>query len=386
MLKKFFQATETAPSTAQKIELLQHYQLQVFQGHIEVDPQQIKIIAQLQQLQNNLTHRQHFLNTHSAKRWLGNKPQPCRHIYLYGDVGTGKSMLMDLFFKHCPLRKKRRVHFHAFMQEVHARIHVLRQQNHPQLIPALAKEIHQHAELLCFDEFQVTDIADAMILGRLFTHLFELGLVLVLTSNQHPDQLYQRGLQRELFLPFIELIKSAADVLELNNQQDYRMKHLRAFHRRYFFPLNEYADYLIHQSYAKLTNDAPKTAGRLNLLARTVKLTAIHADIVLATFKELCEQPLGAADYLVLAKQFSTVILADIPRLELEQRNAAYRLMTLIDVLYEHKVKLICSADVTAEELYPYQENLPEFKRTISRLIEMQSEAYLLGQYQPISA
>lgn len=377
MLKRLLRsaATTVTPSVTAQTALLQRYQQQVEQGHIEMDPKQVQVIGYLQHLLDNLSSRRRFLRSTSTSR----------HIYLYGDVGTGKSMLMDLFFDTCTLNKKRRVHFHAFMQEVHARIHSLRQQKHPQLIPALAQEIFQQAELLCFDEFHVSDIADAMILGRLFTQLFDLGLVLVLTSNQPPDQLYLNGLQRELFLPFIGLIKSASEVLELNNQQDYRLKHLLAFQRRYFFPLNEYADYLIHQSYAKLTNDAAKKPGKLNLLGRSVKLTAIHADIALATFEELCEQPLGAADYLSLAREFSTLILADIPRLEYEQRNAAKRFMTLIDVLYEHKVKLICSADATAGELYPYQENMPEFKRTISRLVEMQSEAYLQSRYLPDS-
>lgn len=374
---------KSAATETETPALLQGYQLQVVQGHIEANDNQIQVIGHLQQLLEQLQLKQQYDKQSAAHRLLQAKPKPCRHVYIYGDVGTGKSMLMDLFFAHCPLAKKRRVHFHAFMQEVHARIHTLRQQQHPQVIPVLAQELYQTSELICFDEFHVADIADAMILGRLFKQLFALGLVLVLTSNQHPEALYANGLQRELFLPFIAELKASADIVELNTQQDYRLQHLLAFHRRYFFPLNEYADYLIHQSYAKLTNDAPKKPGAIHLLGRRVTLASIHADIALATFMELCEQPLGAADYLEIARQFSTVILADIPKLQLEQRNAAKRFMTLIDVLYEHKVKLICSADVTAAELYAYPESMPEFKRTVSRLIEMQSEAYLLSRYQP---
>lgn len=364
-------------------DLFDYYQQQVAQEHIQADDAQLLVIAELQQLLVNLSHYQHYHQSPFTRKILLNKPQPCRHLYIYGGVGTGKSMLMDLFFEHCPVLKKRRVHFHAFMQEVHARIHSLRQLKEHDVIGALAAEIYQNSELLCFDEFHVADIADAMILGRLLQQLFDSGLVLVVTSNQHPDQLYANGLQRELFLPFIARLKASADILELRTGHDYRLSHLMAFQRRYFFPLNEYADYLIYQSYAKLTNNAPKRPGTLNLLGRSFTITAIHSDIALATFNELCEQPLSAADYLIIAKQFTTLILADIPKLELEQRNAAKRLMTLIDVLYEHKVKLICSADAAINDLYPYQETMPEFNRTLSRMVEMQSEAYLQLAHQP---
>lgn len=357
--------------------LIQRYQAQIIQKHIHYDAAQVAVLEQLQRLLDCL-HGQRIYDVKSrTQKLFAAMPLPCRSLYIHGAVGGGKSMLMDWFYTACPMQKKRRVHFHAFMQEIHARLHVLRQANHTDLVLVLAKELAASVQVLCFDEFLVKDITDAMLLGRLFKHLFALGLVVVITSNCHPDQLYADGLQRELFLPFIQLLKDASVIASLDSQQDYRLQHLSAFRQRYYFPLNEYADYLIHQSYATLTNDAPKHTGEITLLGRTVKLTAVQGDIVLSSFTQLCGQPLGAADYCQLALQFNTLILADIPKLTITKRNEARRFATLIDVLYDHHIKFICSADAPAEALYCMEEGAVEFQRTVSRLIEMQSLRYL---------
>ncbi|NOT83665.1 MAG: cell division protein ZapE [Methylococcaceae bacterium] len=359
------------------IFLIQRYQEQIAQKHIHYDAAQVVVIEQLQALITTLLLRQTYETKSRTQKLFSAAPSPSQSLYIHGTVGGGKSMLMDLFYTACPEPKKRRVHFHAFMQETHARLHVLRQGNQTDLIKKLAEELAASVRVLCFDEFLVNDITDAMLLGRLFKHLFALGLVVVITSNYHPDNLYANGLQRDLFIPFIQLLKQTTIIIELNNTQDYRLQHLLTFRQRYYFPLNEYADYLIHQSYVKLTNDAPKRPGKIHLLGRTIKLTAVQGDIALSSFTELCGQALSAADYLQIACQFSTLILADIPRLTAVKRNEALRFSTLIDVLYDHNIKLICSADAPAEELYCADAGMFEFKRTASRLIEMQSEAYL---------
>lgn len=305
--------------------LLDRYQLQVSQQHIHYDAAQVAVIAPLQTLLEHLVMQAAFQKKSIAQKLFVKPPLPAKNVYIYGSVGCGKSMLMDLFYDACPLENKRRVHFHAFMQETHTRLHVLRQTKHADLMTVLAKELSASAHLICFDEFFVKDITDAMLLGRLFKQLFALGVVVVITSNYSPDSLYENGLQRELFIPFIQLLKQTSNIVALKNDQDYRLQHLLTFRQRYYFPLNEYADYLIHQSYSKLTNDAPKRPGELRLLGRTVKLTALHGDVVLSTFKELCGQALGAADYLQLAVQCNTLILADIPRLTVTKRNEAIR-------------------------------------------------------------
>jgi cell division protein ZapE len=304
---------------------------------------------------------------------------PCaesKGVYLHGDVGRGKSMLMGLFFDQCPVSPKRRVHFHAFMIEVHAFMHEWRKGHAGDPIIALGRRIRESAKLLCFDEFHVTDIADAMILGRLLSALFESGVVVVATSNRHPDDLYKNGLQRQRFLPFIELIKQRTTVIKLDGAKDYRLAHLRALATIYHTPLGEAADAFVADSYAELAQGAPATASRLRVNGREVVLPAVHGDLAMASFRDLCETPLGAADYLELACDFSTVILYDIPRLTPDRLNEAKRFATLIDSLYEHKVKLICTAEVPPEELYTSGEGAFEFERTVSRLHEMQTERY----------
>jgi cell division protein ZapE len=303
-------------------------------------------------------------------------------LYLYGGVGRGKSMLMDLFFAQAPIEKKRRVHFHAFMLEVHDQLHRWRQEKPKQvdLIPALAEKLSAECTLVCFDEFHVTNIADAMILGRLFTALFERGVVMVATSNWAPDDLYKGGLQREQFLPFIALLKEKLDVLELGGSRDYRMARLKDM-SVYHYPLGDLAARQMREIFARMTDDEPPIAAALTVQGRKIEIlrqvSNAHGRVAWFDFDELCAQPLGAADYLAIATHYDVVLLDHVPRLNADRRNEARRFMTLIDELYEHKVTTIIAAADKPERLYPSGDGAFEFERTISRINEMQSVDYL---------
>lgn len=357
-------------------KLLSLYSTQVSQGYIQHDIAQVEILDHLQKLLEYLFRVCSQSNQSFFKKLLSSNPDKIKSYYLYGDVGRGKSMLMELFFEACPIAQKRRVHFHAFMQEVHGFIHQWRQNNRGDPIQPLAKKLRQDTLLLCFDEFQVNDITDAMILARLFGALFDLGIIMVATSNRHPDDLYKGGLQRDRFLPFIALLKENANISKLQAKEDYRLAHLRSLSTTYYSPLDENADNFLRQSFNELTNHAPMVPGSIHVQGRQVTLSTIHGDIAMTTFNELCGNPLGPADYLEIACDFSTLLIADIPHLSPENRDEAKRFVTLIDALYEHKVKLICTAEVNPNELYPTGESAFEFERTVSRLMEMQSESY----------
>ncbi|MDO9168601.1 MAG: cell division protein ZapE [Methylobacter sp.] len=377
MLKKTVRQTASKQSQV-KLDLLeQQYNALVAQGRIQYEPAQITALHHLQTLLDNLKAAVEYQQKSALHKLFLPPPASYQSLYIYGNVGRGKSMLMDLFFDACPISQKRRVHFHAFMLEVHAFIHQWRKKNNTDAILALAKHIRGSELLLCFDEFHVSDIADAMILVRLFHRLFELGIVVVVTSNCHPNELYHDGLQRELFLPFVRLLQQKADVIKLVAKQDYRLSHLHALKTAYYYPLDEQAAKFVRQSYNELTNFAPLKPGIVEVLGRKVVLSAIHGNVALTSFDELCMHALGPADYLEIGNRFDIVILADIPKLTIEKCNEAKRFVTLIDALYEHKVKLVCTAEVPAQELYTDGEGLFEFERTVSRLIDMQSESYL---------
>ncbi len=307
-----------------------------------------------------------------------------RGVYLHGGVGRGKTMLMDLFFDAVQLERKRRVHFHAFMQEVHKAINVANRETEgsDDPIPVLARQIAEEACLLCFDEFHVTDIADAMILGRLFEGLFTEGVVPVMTSNRHPDELYKGGLNRQLFLPFIEIINDRLDVVSLDGPQDYRQLFLKQA-RLYHTPLSPAAEAELGRAFERLSGGGALEPVTLHVQGRALSIPRAAKGVARLSFAELCEQPLGAADYLTLATAFHTIVLGGIPRLGKEKRNEAKRFVTLIDVLYEHKVHLICAADAPPSELYQAGEGAFEFARTASRLTEMQSEDYVSERHVP---
>ena len=382
MLKIFFQP-ETTPEQFPDLSglLEKQYIRQVAQNHIRHDHAQFIALQHLQTLLDNILATVIYDQKSVMHKLISPPPEKCQSLYIHGDVGRGKSMLMALFYEASPIQQKRRVHFNMFMLEVHAFVHEWRQQNKSDTITALAKKIRASTLLLCLDEFHVTDIADAMILERLFSKLFESGLIIVITSNRHPDDLYLGGLQREQFLFFTKLLQKESQVIKLVAKEDYRLMHLHTLETTYYFPLDADADEFALQTYNEFTNSAAMQSGVLEVLGRKVILSAVHGDIALTSFEELCVRPLGSADYTEIARQFSTLIMAAIPKLTPEKRNEAKRFMTLIDALYEHKVKLICTAEVPAQELYTEGDGAFEFRRTASRLIEMQSEGYLQSKH-----
>lgn len=308
-------------------------------------------------------------------------------IYLWGEVGRGKSLLMDLLFDAALTMPKRRVHYHAFMIDVHARIHRWRTENKDDSatkdpIPPLAAALAKEARLLCLDELQVTDIADAMILGRLFTALFGLGVRVVFTSNRRPDDLYLHGLQRDRFLPFIALIHARLRVMELASAEDYRLRQLKAMQEVYIVAPPVESRRRLDEAFVQLTQGAMPEPLSLDVQGHVLHVPACHGDVARFGFDDLCVKALGAADYEAIAQEFTTVLMDDIPQLSPEKRNEAKRFVTLVDTLYEHKVKLICSAAAAPDALYPTGDGSFEFARTASRLMEMQSESYLAASHK----
>ncbi len=341
---------------------------------IEHDSAQSEVLMELIALSHVLLH---YRPKSKFSEWLSKPHKAPPGLYIWGDVGRGKSMLMDLFFDYVGVEKKRRVHFHAFMLEIHRRLHALRQIKAEDPILRVAHEIAKETWLLCFDEMQVTDIGDAMILGRLFSELFNRGVVVVCTSNRPVDDLYKDGLQRERFLPFIALFKEQLKMIELAGEQDYRLKHLKSLKTTYATPLNKKSELFLSEAFKELTHHSIPETRTLQLKGRLLEVKKTCGGVAWFSFPELCEQPLGAEDYLEIARCFHTVLLANIPVLGKEMRNEAKRFVTLVDALYEHKTKLIATAESLPQELYPTGDGSFEFARTASRLIEMQSENYL---------
>lgn len=365
--------------------MLQEYQQLIQDGIIVTDAAQRRVARRLHALQVELESFKPSVKKRGifSKIFSSSQQENTPHgLYIYGDVGRGKSMLMDLFFTNVNFPSKRRVHFHAFMLEVHAKLYAWRtanKDNHDagDPIPDLARGIVDESMLLCFDELQVSDITDAMILGRLFTHIFELGGIVVATSNREPKDLYKDGFQRDRFEPFIELIYDMMEIEELDSLHDYRLQHLKSFSTVYFTPLGKEAEKFLAKSFADLTQNARPRPETLMVQGRHLTIEKTASDVAWCTFSQLCEEALGAADYLEIASEFSTVLLDGVPALTKEQRNEARRFVNLIDALYEHRVKLVCTADIPPQEIYPHGDGSFEFQRTVSRLIEMQSESYL---------
>ena len=303
--------------------------------------------------------------------------RPCG-LYLVGEVGRGKSMLMDLFFRTAEVARKRRIHFHAFMQDVHARIHAWRtaEAEGSDPIPPLADAIAAEAALLCFDEFQVNDIADAMILGRLFTALFDRGVVMVCTSNIVPDALFAGQPGRDAFLPFIALLRQKLDVLMLEGGQDYRRQRLAGL-TTWHVPADRRAEQALDDAFARLAEGAPAAPRTLAVMGRRLHIPLAARCVARCDFDALCGQPLGAGDYLALATHFEALVLDGVPRLSPANYDVARRFIVLVDALYEHRVKLVASAEALPDALYERGEGARAFERTASRLVEMQSAEYL---------
>jgi cell division protein ZapE len=359
------------------------YAADVAAGRIERDEAQLAVVEKMTRLEERIS--EYLSRKSSALDWLfANREQPINGLYIYGEVGRGKTMLMDLFFDSSPVERKRRAHFHEFMLDVHERIYLIRQKmkfgehDGDDPIALVAEQLAAEAWLLCFDEFHVTDIADAMILGRLFARLFERDIVVVATANIPPDELYKDGLNRALFVPFIVMLNARMDVVRLAARTDFRLEKL-AGQPIWYVPDGATADAALDAAWLRLTGGNHGAARDLALKGRIVHVPRAFMGVARFSFHDLCEEPLAAADYLRIAREFHTIILNHVPAMTYDNRNAAKRFIILIDTLYDMNVKLIASAAAPPEALYRADEGFEaqEFKRTASRLIEMGSQSYL---------
>jgi len=352
--------------------VLQAYDALLTAGELRPDPEQAAAAARLDALAAELAQPR---KTGIFRK----KAVPARGVYLWGDVGRGKSMLMDLFFANASVERKRRVHFGEFMLEIHGRIAVERRKEAGDPIAPVAHDLARETQLLAFDEMMVTNSPDAMILSRLFTALIEAGVTVVTTSNRPPADLYANGLNREHFLPFIALVQSRLDVLALNGPVDYRRDRLGR-QDTWLVPNGAGATANLSAAFFRLTDHEvtePIPSEDLPVQGRTLHVPKALKGVAVFSFKRLCGEARGTADYLAVARHFHTVILVGIPVLGPENRNEAARFVSLVDALYEHKVKLLAAADAQPDALYPAGDGRFEFQRTVSRLEEMRSETYL---------
>ena len=360
--------------------MLQAYRGLLAAGELRPDADQERAVAVLDALATEL----HDLPSKGSILWrlAGKRPKPPAGVYLWGGVGRGKSMLMDLAFETIRHQPKRRVHFHEFMLEVHERLRAERAREAGDPIPPVARAIAEAARLLCFDEMVINNSADAMILSRLFSQLLEAGVTIVTTSNRPPRDLYLGGLNRELFLPFIALVERELEVVPLNGPVDYRLERLGGM-PTWYVPNGPEATQALRTAFFRLTDYPPEDSAHVPSEdlqvpgGRTLRVPKSLKGVAVFSFRRLCGEPRGAADYLTIARHYHTVIVVGIPRLGPENRNEAARFVTLIDALYEHKVKLLAAADAEPQELYVKGDGTFEFHRTASRLMEMQSHDYL---------
>ncbi|GAB3450967.1 cell division protein ZapE [Insolitispirillum peregrinum] len=364
------------------------YRAKVQRGELKPDPAQQLAAEKFESLYHALRTYQPATGPTGWKARFGlarrvEEPTPPQGLYIYGDVGRGKSMLMDLFFSTAPVKAKRRIHFHEFMRDFHAEMHRWRQgksKDDADPIPPLAKKIAAEAWLLCLDELEIHDITDAMIVGRIFDQLFKAGVVVVTTSNRHPDDLYKNGLQRDRFLPFIALIKERLDLLHLASDTDYRLGRLKGA-PVYHHPLTEQTATAIDALFGRLAADTVPSPAVMQVNGREVPVPLAAGDVARFGFADLCAKPLGPTDYLQIATLYDSVVITDVPLLGPHNRDQARRFVTLIDALYDHRTMVVISAEAAPEVLYPVGDGAFEFQRTVSRLMEMQSEEYLRAKH-----
>jgi cell division protein ZapE len=355
---------------------LKSYRELVASGLIEADPAQLAAAKALRQVARDLRK---WRPGGSLFSFLGSKSEAPRGLYIHGPVGSGKTMLMDMFHTRVRFEPRRRYHFHEFMAMVHDRIGSERKSSTGDPIPAVARSIVAEARLLCFDEMHVTDIADAMILGRLFEALFAEGVVVVATSNAHPRDLYKNGLNRALFLPFIDAIERRMKVLELSAAKDFRLAKL-AGRQLYFSPLDRDAELGLRAAFERLTGVQHGEPLDLDVKGHKIHVPQAAMGVAFFRFADLCSKALGPRDYLEIARTFHTVIIGDIPRLSPSRRDEARRFINLIDTLYDARVCLIASAEAEPDELYPEGDVAILFERTASRLHDMRSADYLASR------
>jgi cell division protein ZapE len=375
---------------------LERYRGLLDSGALKPDPAQERAAEEL----NRLYHALQTWRPRRLRRFgfeLRQRAAP-KGIYIFGDVGRGKSALMDLFFDSVMLAAKRRLHFHEFMAETHGFIHAWRnlspteKRGRPEFVPGAgedpiapaAKRVASSATLLCLDEFQVTDVADAMVLGRFFEKLLERGTVAVLTSNTAPDQLYEGGLNRQLFLPFIAMMRRHFAIVELAGTLDYRLNHMAGLHI-YNTPLGPGADRAMDQAWQKLTRCHGGETLSIEVLGHTLVVPKAAEGVARFSFDALCGSALGTSDYLAIADRFHTILIDHIPRMGPEKSNEARRFTLLLDTLYDRRIKVICSAATRPELLFVSGDNAVAFRRAASRLLEMQSTDYLLSANQPLT-
>jgi len=354
-------------------------QAQIAAGELETDAAQLEVAARLDALARKLTAWRRPRRPSRYTLFARPTTAPPRGLYIHGEVGRGKTMLMDLFFAGVAFAPKQRAHFHEFMADVHERIAKAREEVDGDPIPHVAGAIADKAALLCFDELQVTDIADAMILGRLFKHLFERQVVVVATSNAAPERLYENGLNRQLFLPFIALIGEQMDVVELKSAKDYRLEKLTGL-PLYFSPADARATAELNAHWDRLTGRHPGGSEVLEVKGRQVHVPLASMGIARFDFRDLCEVPLGTLDYLRIAHTYHTLLIDDVPLLTRDKRDAARRFINLIDTLYDNKVCFIASAAAEPDVLCVDEASTKAFQRTASRLMEMRSADYLAGR------
>ena len=357
--------------------MLDQYEARVAAEELQPDDAQHAAVSRFAALAAELeTWRQ---SQSGWRGFFGSKQTVPQGLYVHGSVGRGKTMLMDMFYAGVRIEPKRRVHFHEFMAEVHERIGEARKTVDGDPIPVVAAGLAKQSRLLCFDELHVTDIADAMILGRLFKVLFEDGVVIVSTSNAHPSELYKNGLNRQLFLPFIDMIEQHMAVYELASAKDFRLEKLTG-RQLYFAPLDDAATAGLDAAWLDMTGSEAHESCTLDVKGRSIDVPRAAMGVARFSFADLCAKPLGSLDYLALARAFHTILLDGIPVLTPARRNEARRFINLIDTLYDNHICLIASAEAEPGEIYPAGDGVELFERTESRLIEMRSEEYLAGR------